>query len=88
MKLVVLLVAFLSLVTGILSLATGGENFNSIYLGDFPVDGIGPITVQIKDDGSVLVFKGRLVPGMHDRFGKEVVIKRVCISEEGKVRCL
>jgi hypothetical protein len=81
MKLVVLLVAFLSL-------AIGGENFNSIYLGDFPMDGIGPITVQIKDDGSVLVFKGRLVPGMHDRFGKEVVIKKVCISDEGKVRCL
>jgi hypothetical protein len=68
----------LALIAAALSLA--GENFNSIYLGEFPMDGTGPIAVQINDQGIVTVYRGVTVPGFHDRYGKAVVIRKVVVK--------
>ena len=57
--------------------AWSGENLNGIYLGEFPMEGTGPIVVQITEDGTVIAWRNRVVPLMHDRYGKEVRIKRV-----------
>lgn len=68
-------ICILSLIAAIVLAA--GENYNSIYLGDLSVDGSGPITVQIKSDGTVIAYKGRPVPGMHDPQGRQVYIRKV-----------
>jgi hypothetical protein len=59
-------------------LLKGGQNYNGIYLGE-DVTGLEPagIAVRIGEDGTVTAYRGAVVPGMHDRYGKQVRVTRV-----------
>ncbi len=60
------------------ALLAAGENLNGIYLGeDVTAGDPRVIAVQITAEGTVIAFKDQIVPGLHDRFGKPVRIKRV-----------
>jgi hypothetical protein len=64
--------------------ADAGEHLNGIYLGAdvSSIDGKNDIAVQIREDGTVLVYIGALVPGIRDKQGKEVRVRRVQVVKD------
>lgn len=72
---------FALIAVGLASLLAAGEDFNGIYLGYEAMYTTGKvIAVQITEDGTVTAFKGSPVPGFHDRYGNQVVIKRIVLK--------
>lgn len=67
------LIATLSVAFGLVA----GENINGIYLGTDVSGDKGTIAVQIQEDGTVIAYRGQIVPMMHDRYGHEVHIRKV-----------
>ena len=64
-------------------LLRAGESLNGIYLGDCPM--VMPAlpclwAVQITEDGTVIARRDFMVPGMRDRFGNPVYIRRVVLK--------
>ena len=59
--------------------AFAGENLNSIYLGEDvgSMNGAHLTAVQIDSAGTVTIYIGALVPGLHDAAGREVRVRRV-----------
>lgn len=62
-------------------LASAGEYLNGIYLGSdvAGTERIADVAVRIQCDGTVTVYRGALVPGLHDFQGREVRVKRVVV---------
>ena len=85
MKRILIRPGLLILTVVVTSLAPAGENLNGIYLGE----DVGSrnstqqhIAIRITPDGVVTVYKGAVVPGLHDKHGKEVRIRAVRIDTD------